>query len=281
MKRFVLIPNAVKDVDFSVTEMVVGMLSDMGAEIYVGADCAYATNKVRVYTDFPKDVDLIIIVGGDGSVIDAAKYAVANDVPILGINLGKVGYLAEVEVNNLSVLSRLFSGEYLISSNMLLEVEYGSNGEIVNKFAVNDVLISRDGYQGIADIKIEDSIKNQVKYRADGVILSTPQGSTAYSLSAGGPILAHDVESILMTPVSSHSFFNRSVLFNSSEVIRVTNAGDIPLVISVDGRKLGELTKDQSCAVRKSFKTIKMLTFAKNSMFTSLFRKMRILGDMD
>ena len=93
--------------------------------------------------------------------------------------------------------------------------------------------------------------------------------------------MAHDVESILLTPVSPHSFFNRSVLFNSSEVIMVINDGELPLSISVDGRSVGSITSGASCKIKKSKKTVKMLTFTRNSMFSSLFKKMRILGDID
>lgn len=281
MKHFVLVPNERKDSEYSVTDNVVSVLKDFGANVYVSEQSSYRNFEVVLYDVFPENAELIIVVGGDGSVIDAAKLAIDHNVPLLGVNLGKVGYLAEVEVDNLSVLSKLAKDEYQINDKMIIEVEYEDSGKKIVGCAVNDVVVSHDGHLGIADIKVEDSIGNVVKYRADGVILSTPQGSTAYSLSSGGPILAHDVESILMTPVSAHSFFNRSVLFNSSEILRVTNIGELPLIISVDGRNHSSLNNNQYCIIRKSKKSIKMLTFVKNSMFSSLFKKMRIIGDMD
>ena len=281
MKKIVLIPNALKDSGYSVTDRVVSVLTEFGATVYVNAGSNYKSSNVTSYDIFPGDAELIIVVGGDGSIIDAAKYAIKYDVPILGVNLGKVGYLAEVELDNLSILEGLFKDAYEINDKMILEVEFEDGVSFLTGCAVNDIVVSHDGHLGIADIKVEDSIGNVVKYRADGIILSTPQGSTAYSLSSGGPILAHDVESILMTPVSAHSFFNRSVLFNSAEVIKVTNIGESPLIVSVDGRNQGELVTNKACTVRKAKKSIKMLTFTKNSMFTSLFKKMRIIGDMD
>ena len=160
-------------------------------------------------------------------------------------------------------------------------MDFENNNHSCGRYAVNDVAISRDGFLHIADLKIEDSIGNAVKLRADGVILSTPQGSTAYSFSSGGPIVAHDVESILLTPISSHSFFNRSVLFNSSDVIRVTNIGELSLNVSVDGRFVGALSSGESCEIKKAQSVFKILTFTKNSMFSSLFKKMRILGDIE
>ena len=109
--------------------------------------------------------------------------------------------------------------------------------------------------------------------------MATPQGSTAYSLSSGGPIVAHDVDGILLTAVSPHSFFNRSVMFNSSEVIKITNLGMDPIHISIDGRCRGNLDTNEYCTVFKSEKKIKMLAFEKNAMFSKLFKKMRILED--
>lgn len=279
MKNIVIIPNESKDKGYLVTQSVVTRLLKLGFKVYISSDKEYRCEGLDLYEDFPKDAELILIVGGDGSVIDASKYAISLNIPILGINLGKVGYLAEVETDNIDVLDKLVSCEYEIEEKMLLSVEF--NGEVSSRYAVNDVVVSHGSYLGISDIKIEDSLGNVVKYRADGIILSTPQGSTAYSLSSGGPILAHDVESILLTPVSPHSFFNRSVLFNSSESIKVTNLGDEDLNISVDGRCLGNLGKGRYCIVKKSDKIIKMITFSKNSMFSSLFRKMKNLGDMD
>ena len=281
MKNIALITNANKDADLKITRSVIDILVNQGMSVYITDELDAHFSNVITYHSFPDNVELIIVVGGDGSVLDAAKYAVKLDVPLLGINLGKVGYLAEVENDNLEALKQLKDGNYTIGDKMLIEAEFIKNGAIVSEIAVNDIVASHDEQLLIADFKIEDSVGNVIKYRADGIIFATPQGSTAYSLSAGGPILAHDVESILMTPVSPHSFFNRSVLFNPGECIRITNVSEYPLAIRVDGRMRGSLNKNEVCTIKKSARTIKMLTFSKNSMFSSLFRKMRIIGDMD
>lgn len=279
MKNIVIVPNPNKDSGFAVTDRVVDKLVSLGFSVYVHSEIGYTGAQVRAYESFPDKIDLIIVIGGDGSVIDASGCAIENGIPLLGINLGKVGYLTEVEVGNLSVLDNLLSGDYSITEKMLLSVDLGDG--VCGRYAVNDIAISRDSFVHIADIGIEDSIGNVVKIRADGLLLATPQGSTAYSFSSGGPILAHDVESILLTPVSPHSLFNRSVIFNSSEVIKVTNFGESPLNVFVDGRCVGALPSNVSCNVCKAKESFKVLTFTKNSMFSSLFRKMRILGDID
>ena len=281
MKRIVIIPNTVKDKGFKVTDKVVAKLVSLGATVYVSNGIGYSSTNVCGYDDMPGDVDLIIVVGGDGSVIDASEIAIKNNIPILGVNLGKVGYLTEVEVDNLDVLDSLTTGDYSITERMLLSVEADGTDVLCDRHAVNDITISRDSFVHIADVGIEDSIGNVLKLRADGLILATPQGSTAYSFSSGGPILAHDVASILLTPVSPHSFFNRSVIFNSAEIIKITNFGASALNVFVDGRCVFDLLPGNSCRVRKSNESFKVLTFTKNSMFSSLFRKMRVLGEID
>ena len=281
MKNIAVIPNVVKDSDFAVTDKVVCKLCNLGFSVHIDGNVGYKSDKINIYSKIPENLDLIIVVGGDGSVIDASGIAIENNVPLLGVNLGRMGYLTEVELDSLSVLDKLISGEYSVTDKMLLSVSLGGADNVCGRYAVNDVAISRDGFLHIADINVEDSIGNVVKIRSDGLVLATPQGSTAYSFSAGGPIVAHDVESILLTPVSPHSFFSRSVIFNSSEVIRVTNAGSHPLNVNVDGRLVGSIAQSESCIVKKAGKTFKMLTFEKNSMFSSLFRKMRVLGDIN
>ena len=281
MKKIVIIPNSHKDNNFAVTDRVADKLIGIGATVYVHSDLGYRNSKVHIYDSFPDGIDLIIVVGGDGSVIDASGVAIEREIPLLGVNLGKVGYLAEVEVANLEILDRLALGDYSITDKMLLDVEFDDADSPCERYAVNDIAISRDNLEHLADIGVEDAIGNAIKFRADGVILATPQGSTAYSFSSGGPVIAHDVESVLLTPVSPHSFFNRSVIFNSSDVIKITNAGDLPLNVFVDGRCIGSLPSGKSCQVKKAEKSFKVLTFTRNSMFSSLFKKMRILGDID
>ena len=280
MKNIVVVPNVLKDRAFEITDTVVTKLLDLGFNVFVSASVKYERKGVFLYEKMPIEIDLIIVVGGDGSVIDASIDAIERNIPILGVNLGKVGYLAEVEPHNIDLLDRLSTGDYSIMSKMLLSAEFGNTSDFSDRYAVNDVVISREGLLHIADIKIEDSIGNSMKIRADGVILSTPQGSTAYSFSTGGPIVAHNVESILLTPISPHSFFNRSVLFNSSDVIKVTNCGELPVSVNIDGRCAKQLAPAEVCEIRKAPVSFKMLTFTENNMFSSLFKKMRILGDI-
>lgn len=275
MKKIVLIPNPIKDNGFLITYKLAGKLLDLGLDVYIAEDVADCELPLIRYKEFPSDADLIVVVGGDGSVIDASRYAIDYGIPIVGVNLGRVGYLSEVDPEELDLFSRLVSGEYLVKEKMLLTVEVPAprSREV---FAVNDIIVSHGEYLGISDFRLEDSLGNSIGYRADGVIVATPQGSTAYSFSSGGPVLAHDVEGILVTPVCPHSFFNRSVLFNSAEVLTVENTGSHAMNITVDGRRYDVLNPREKCKIRCADRRIKMLTFSENKMFTGLFKKMNV-----
>ena len=283
MKKIAIIPNPTKDVGLKVTNEIIRRLLRGDIEPYIHSKYRVeAIAETTFYDELPNDVELIIVTGGDGSVIDASVEAIAKDVPLLGVNLGKVGYLSEVDPSGLDILDKLFTGEYTLENKMLLSVFFEKDGELIysSRLGVNDIIISHDTFLGIADIKLENSSGERVKYRADGMILSTPAGTTAYSLSAGGPIVAHDIDSIVATPICPHSFFNRSIMFNPNERIKISNIGKPSLNVSVDGRFFTTLKEGEACCVEMSEKRLKMLTFNKNNTFSTLFKKMRILEDM-
>ena len=276
MKNIVLIPNITKDRDLKVTKKVATYLSSLGAVVFIDEKYQQDFGVATKYCHQPSSVELIIVIGGDGSVIDASVLSVELDAPVLGINLGNLGYLAEVEVDEINILSRLFTGEYKIEEKMLLSLDMVSDGKKKGseRFAVNDVIISHDTFLGISEFSLTNTEGESIKYRADGIILATPVGSTAYSLSAGGPIIGHSVDAIVATPICPHSFFNRSIVFKADEVLKLKNNGASPLNISIDGRFFSELKCNEECIVCASEKRLKMLTFSENNMFSTLFGKM-------
>lgn len=282
MKKIVIIPNPTKDKGLLVTKRLSEMLIHFGGCVYIDERISDITEGVIPYSEFPEDAELIVVVGGDGSVLDASVLAIEYDVPLVGVNLGKVGYLSEVEVDQLSDFQKVFFGEYKIEEKLLLSVSHISGDTVVSseRLAVNDVIISHDTFLGIADFTLETENRHKVKYRADGMIISTPQGSTAYNLSAGGPIVGHNIDAILATPICPHSFFNRSIIFNSEETLRIKNMGEPELKISLDGRFFKDINTGDECIVKTSDKKLKMLTFSENNMFETLFRKMRMLEEI-
>lgn len=279
MKKIAIIPNASKDGAVDVLLLVAKKIYENGATALVNQKYLYACKDFATpYTQFPSECDLIIVIGGDGSVIDASQLAVRYDIPILGVNIGHLGYLAEIEPDSLNTLDRLFKNEYKFEEKMLLSAIRKINGEEVEvseRYAVNDVIISHESYLGVADFTLITDDKEMVKYRADGIIFSTPAGSTAYSLSAGGPVVDHGINSILVTPICPHSFFNRSIIFNENSVLMIKNTGNSTLKISIDGRCFAVLYSGEECVVQKSLKSLKMLAFNDNNMFSTLFSKMK------
>ncbi len=284
MKRVLVIPNTLKDVDLVTTRSVTDMLLKLGMiPLAEERFYKYLGGSVEYFSNDPISVDLVLVIGGDGSVIEASKIAISLNAPLLGVNLGNLGYLSEVETDNLEILENLRNGHFVVEEKMMLEVNSVKNGIITacDRLAVNDVIVSHSEYLGIADICLKNSIGEVVKYRADAVILATPAGSTAYALSSGGPIISHNLDSITATPVSPHSFFNRSIVYGADEELIISNIGEAPLKVSVDGRYFDSLSKGDSCKIRKSRQRFKMLTFSENNMFTTLFSKLKILSNIE
>ena len=284
MKRILVVPNTLKDADLSVTSKVVDKLREFNLIPFMNADFSEKIgDRAEYFATYPNDAELILVIGGDGSVIEASRIAIALDIPLLGVNLGNLGYLSEVETDELDILKKLADGDYIVDDKMLLEVILGKSGKVskAQRLAVNDIIVSHSEYLGIADICLENSMNEAVKYRADAVILATPAGSTAYALSSGGPIISHNLDSITATPVSPHSFFNRSIVYSANEEIKVSNIGSYSIKVSIDGRFFDSLEKGDFCIVKKSDKRFKMLTFSANNMFTTLFNKLKILSNIE
>ncbi len=284
MKNILLIPNITKDKDYKVTRRVADLLTDLGAVLYIDEkynDFLY--ESVTYVENLPDSLDLAVVIGGDGSMLDASGVAVCKNIPLLGVNLGKLGYLTELDVDNIDSLRLLFEGKYTVEEKMLLDLSLKTKNQAPNKpkrLAVNDIIISHDNFLGIAEFTLMQGEYEKVKYRADGLICSTPAGSTAYSLSAGGPIVSHGINAILVTPIAPHSFFNRSIIFSENDILTVKNDGASELKISIDGRLFSTLPADEECVISVSEKKLKVLTFNPNNTFSTLFKKMKILEDI-
>ena len=285
MKKAILLPNSIKDKELKITKATAEKLLMLGIIPYISSE--HSECKIEgalFYNELPEDADIIIVVGGDGSVIEASRISLSLNLPILGINLGKVGYLAEIEPDSLDDLCALVSGEYKIDEKMLLstvKIDAEGNRTSLEFLAVNDVVLSHESFLGICDFKIMSDRGDHVHYRADAVIISTPAGSTAYSLSAGGPIISHDLDAIMVNPVCPHSFFNRAILYNPDDRITITNTGDSALNISIDGRFCSRLLNGETCEVYRSLSRIKILTLSENNMFSTLSKKIKLLRDFE
>ncbi len=226
MEKFTIITNSVKDKNRSVTNKIADYLLSHKKECMVLEAEERRENQPYYYTDvsqIPDDMECVIVLGGDGTLLQAARDVVDREIPLFGINLGTLGYLAEIEQHNIyPALDRLMSDRFTIERRMMLSGVILRNGqEIARDVALNDIVISREGPLRVVRFHnyVNDTFLNT--YKADGIIISTPTGSTGYSLSAGGPIISPNASMLLMTPLAPHALNTRSIVFSPEDVITV------------------------------------------------------------
>lgn len=212
--------------------------------------------------------DLVIAVGGDGTILSSAKKASEYNKPILGVNAGRVAFMAGLEPTELSLLENLLSSDYTIDKRMMLEV---SDKKKNRRFCINDAFIGRGRHINIAQIEVRCDGKLVNDYFADGVIFSTPTGSTAYSLSAGGPVIDPEIESIMLTPVCTHSLFSRALIFKNDSEFEVfnRNGNGNELFLSCDGEESIEIPVGSSIKIKKADKPAEFIRI-KNESFVNV-----------
>jgi NAD+ kinase len=204
------------------------------------------------------DLDLIVGIGGDGTLMRAAHIAHELGVPVIGINLGTVGYLTEVEPENVDeMLRRLAEGELGTQTRMTVAAEL-PDGSVLH--GINDVVMEKVISQRLVQISIDVNEEFYTTFRADGLIIATPLGSTAYSLSAGGPIVAPALDALIMTPVAPHSLLNRPTVFTPQTRLRFTVATERQVRVNLDGHVGGVLEEGESVVVRAGERGVEFLT---------------------
>ena len=226
-------------------------------------------------SDEPSLIDMVVTIGGDGTLIHSAEKALTLDKPIVGINSGRLGFLTELEQNELDNLQQLVDGKFEIQERMVLAVDhYHRSGERDHYLAVNDAVISKEDMNArVADIDVVLRSGYVNGYRADGLIFSTPTGSTAYSLSAGGPIVCAGMQAIIVTPICPHSLFFRSMVYGPQEELTVQgkyiNNSDT-LVMSIDGKEVVRIAPGDWVQIKRSPQTMKYVVLSKNNYYKKL-----------
>lgn len=262
--KIAVIPNPQKDIDLKYTQQVVRMLKRYGCSAVICED-----NGMTPLTD----ADLYIVLGGDGSIMRAARTAARNGTPILGINLGRMGYMAELEKDELHLIHSYFSGSYKIEERMMLSVLTPDDTE---HLALNDAVLSNGRVSKMVTFSLYNKGGYVSTYNADGIIISTPTGSTAYSMSAGGPIVDPSVSCIISTPVCPHSLTSRPIVFSGDAQLEIKNETDrdIPMFITVDGGDNLEIKYGCYVKICRSNITTKLVRIKDESFYTTLGKKM-------
>lgn len=274
MERFFIVTNDGKDVDGQITNRVRRFLEEKEKTAIF---CQKDEKKEIILSSIPDEMDCVLVIGGDGSLIQATR-AIRRDVPMMGINMGTLGYLTEVEVDHVDqALEQVMKGNYEIEERMMLEGIFNDGTEDV---ALNDIVLSRKGELRIIrfNLYVNGALLNS--YEADGIIISTPTGSTAYNLSAGGPIVEPTASMIVITPICSHTLNTSSIVLSAEDEIQIEigkpRHGDVEEVyISFDGSSAREACTGQTLVIRKSEHTTKLIKLSKISFLEILRRKMK------
>ncbi len=274
-------PNLDKTNCYEYTCEAAGILAGEGAEIYLNEDYRLVFAGIDyvsfVHEDsFIPKCDMIIAVGGDGTILKCSKKAAVHNKPVLGINCGRLGFMASLEHSQLGLLSRLISGEYTMSRRMMLDVKVECGAEQQSFTALNDVTVSRCDDCKIADYSVSKGSRVISSLRADGVILSTATGATAYSMSAGGPIIEPEMNCIEVTQICAHSLFARSMILcaDSSITVKVGTNEGAHVWVNVDGNNVAKLTDGDKVYVTGSKLFVDIIDISGGSFFTSIHKKL-------
>ncbi|MHB1376626.1 MAG: NAD(+)/NADH kinase [Candidatus Humimicrobiaceae bacterium] len=236
--------------------------------------------------DFKKNIEALISIGGDGTFLKAARYAFISNIPIMGVNVGNLGFLAEINISDMyDSLDKIIAGNFEIEKRMLISGMLFRDKKLVDEkylpyLALNDFVITKSFLEKIIEIKIIVNGVPIVGYGGDGVIIATPTGSTAYSLSAGGPVVEPKNESIVITPICAHTLFSRSLVISPDNQIEIQiNSGRTKVDLNIDGRKRDfEVLSGDIFKVGKADFKLNLITFNRN-IFFKIFKEKLINKD--
>ncbi len=270
-------PNLDKRGSSDTVEKLAEFFKDSGITAYLPDDICCSGFQFAPQSELFKIADIIITIGGDGTIMRFAKLAAREGKPILGINAGRVGYLANIEQNEIPLLAKLKSGEYSIEERMMFNITVKENGNIIGEYeALNDAVISSGYISRIVDISaIVDG--DVINYHADGLIAATPTGSTAYSMSAGGPVIDPTMSCACLTPICSHSLAAKPILISGDKEIKLKafSKKRTDIHLSVDGRKVATIKPYTEIYLSRSKNTVKLLRLNDRSFYRTLSLKFR------
>lgn len=226
MDKFYIITNPQKDIDFMVRDAIKEFLEGHGKECAFSCPERRQGEKKFRYTDpdaIPEDTECVLVLGGDGTLIQAARDLFGKDIPFVGVNFGTLGYLAEIEKQTIiPALKQLMEDHYTVENRMMLDGYIMRDGQKIEEdVALNDIVISRHGALRVIKYKVYVNGEYLNQFAADGIIISTPTGSTAYNLSAGGPIVSPKASLLVMTPICPHTLNTRSIILSAEDVITI------------------------------------------------------------
>ncbi len=282
--KVILSPNPYRDRGLKTVQAAARILNDVGVDtcfcLPFEPDPHFELPQQLVYADMDSeiaDADLLLCFGGDGTLLHAAKLAYQFDIPIMGVNMGSVGFMAELESTELKQLSRLARKDYLLENRMMLDVSLIHEGrEIFSDLALNDAAITKGAVARGVELNVYADRDQISSIAGDGVVVSTPTGSTAYSLSAGGPVVEPTAENLIITPLCAYGLQNKSFVLSKSRVVevRMSRQARKTAYLSVDGGRAVRLSAGDVIRVKEAAHGIQLVRLTERSFYQILLSKL-------
>lgn len=267
MKKIGIIPNTSKDIDFKITKQLITLIEQKDCIPLISEQIAAFIAKKEYSVDINEiysSADILVVLGGDGTLLSVAKNAALHNTPLMGINLGTLGFLTDVEKSEINdTFEKVLKGEYSLEKRMMIEANISTQSTVHDSFlSLNEICITRGSFSRIINLKIYINNIFVDLYKADGIIISTPTGSTAYNLSAGGPILVPNAEMMVITPICPHTLYSRSFVVAGDDKIKIeiTETPNNDVILNTDGQ-IGSLLKNND-----------IITIKKSKYYTSIIK---------
>lgn len=280
MKKIMMHPNPTRDLNLKHTRIIAAYLRSHGVEVTIPegmTDEDYPVLRTLPFNDAICGADMVISLGGDGSILHTARQAAEHAIPILGVNVGRMGYMAELEADELDAFGDILDGKYTVEERMMIDVSIRREHDIIYRnTGLNDVMITKTNTLKIIDIDIYADQFFISHYQGDGVVIATPTGSTAYSMSAGGPIVDPIAENITITPVCTHSLSAKPIILSPSRTVSVQALSDAEnaVAVSVDGAPHIALRYNDQVLIKRSEFTTKLVRVKNKNFYDILCSKL-------
>ncbi len=284
IKRVGFIGNPEKVACAAIVKQAARLVSAAGRKVYADAITSEWTGLEPVTWPnaqaMARKVDLLLVFGGDGTILRVAREIAGSHTPILGVNIGSLGFLTAVPSDDLApALKRIWKGEYTFESRVLLQATGRCNGRSVAQDALNDIVISRGIASRLIELEVRVDGDPLTRYRCDGLILSSPTGSTAYSLAAGGAVVFPTAQVLELTPICPHTLSNRSLIIPLTATVEVRVISQKPAtILSADGQVVSELSTGDLLTICRSRRSVRLMHLAGSSFCETLRRKLHWRG---
>lgn len=278
MKNIFLFAKRAKELQMADAEAVAKALKKFGCTLYTDISGINDAEFVEDPKSLINDIDLLIVLGGDGSLLGVARTFAPFKKPILGINMGRLGYMVELEKSDLNDLERLFNKDYTIEKRMMLSASvFRDNKEVFSGIALNDVVVAKGALSRMVHLEISADNNLVNSYHADGVVVATPTGSTAYSMSAGGSVVAPSIEAILLTPICPHALTLKPIILPDNQTVSIsaTFPANEEVMLTLDGQEGFALTPSDVIKITKSEHTSDFIRLKNRNFFHILQQKLK------